>query len=217
VVLAAVSCRGAIEKDADKPGAEELRKRLLPWLERIGATDELESRESSLIATPLGLLDQKAKINASWQSEGTAVLAWALHCADLPPVYTQCDPAGTANAVGFLGEIDVTPMDRPILRDEDEIGKWADTYMTLHWRLRLIESNPGPMDYVACIERATWYPHRLDQLDLIDNDIAIDGVRIDKLDYNRYRQTLNITQERHQAFNWLLGFEQLYSQVTTDT
>jgi hypothetical protein len=63
MVLSAVACRGAIEKDADKPGAEMLRKQILPWLERIGASDELEPRESSLIATPLGILDKKTEIN----------------------------------------------------------------------------------------------------------------------------------------------------------
>jgi hypothetical protein len=217
MVLAAVACRGAIEKGNGDPDAEEIHRKIMPWLESIGAAGELEPRESSLITTPLGLLDQKAQINASWQAEGMAVLAWALHCAPLPPVHAKCDPAGTANAMGFLGDMKDTPMYGPMLRDEDEIGKWADTYMTLHWRLRLIDSNPGPMDYVACIEKATWYPHRLDQLDLVDNDVAINGVRVDRLDYNTYRQTLSITQERHQAFNWLLGFENLYSQVTTDT
>ena len=217
MVLSAVSCRGAIEKDADKPGAEELRTRILPWLESIGADSELEPAESSLIATPLGLLDQKTRFNASWQSEGMVVLAWALQCAELPPVHIQCDPADTANAMGFLDDRENTPMHGPILRNEDEIGEWADTYMTLHWRLRLISSNPGPLDFVSCVAAATWYPHRLDHLDLVDNDVSIDGVRIDKLDYSKYRQTLSIVQERHQAFNWLLGFEQLYSQVTTDT
>jgi hypothetical protein len=42
-------------------------------------------------------------------------------------------------------------------------------------------------------------------------------VRIDNLEYSKYREILSIAQERHQAFNWLLGFEDLYSQVTTDT
>jgi hypothetical protein len=51
----------------------------------------------------------------------------------------------------------------------------------------------------------------------LDNDLAIDGVRIDKVENAAYRRTLSITQERHQAFNWLLGFERLYSEVTTDT
>jgi hypothetical protein len=217
MVLAAVSCRGAIEKDAGKAGAEKLRQRILPWLESIGAASELEPAETALIATPLGLLDQKARFNASWQSEGMAVLAWALHCAELPLIHAQCEPADTANAMGFLDERENTPMDNPVLRNEDEIGEWTDTYMTLHWRLRLISSHPGPMDYVSCVDATTWYPLRLDDLELVDNDIAIDGVRIDKLDYDKYRQTLSIAQERHQAFNWLVGFEQLYSQVTTDT
>jgi hypothetical protein len=217
MVLSAIACRGTIEADAAKPGAEELRKQILPWLERIGADVELEPRESSLIATPLGLLEKKTAINASWQSEGMTVLAWALHCTTLPPVGAQCEPSDTANSIGFLDDRENTLMNAPVLRDEDEIGKWGDTYMTLHWRLRLIESHPGPMDYVACIAAATWYPHRLDQLDLVDNDIAIDGVRIDKLNHKEYRQTLSIAQERHKAFNWLLGFEMLYSQVTTDT
>jgi hypothetical protein len=217
MVLAAVSCRGAIEKDFAKPGAEKLRQQILPWLELIGAATELEPRESSLIATPLGQLDKKAEINAAWKSEGMCVLAWALRSTELPAVHIQCDPAHTANSMGFLDVRENTPMNAPVLRDEDEIGNWADTYMTLHWRLRLIESNPGPMDYVACIEKATWYPHRLDDLDLLDNDVAIDGVRIDNLEYSKYREILSIAQERHQAFNWLLGFEDLYSQVTTDT
>src|ERR1017187_3006619 len=131
MVLSAVSCRGAIETDAEKPGAEELRKRILPWIERIGAASELERAETSLIATPLGLLDQKTRFNASWQSEGMVVLAWALQCAELPPVHIQCDPADTANAMGFLDDRENTPMHGPILRNEDEIGEWADTYMTL--------------------------------------------------------------------------------------
>ncbi|MGA9070966.1 MAG: hypothetical protein WB424_11965, partial [Terracidiphilus sp.] len=72
-------------------------------------------------------------------------------------------------------------------------------------------------DFVSYVTACNWGSLRLDQLDLIDNDIAVGGVRIDKLEYDKYRETLSIVQERHQAFNWLLGLEQLYSQVTTDT
>jgi hypothetical protein len=217
MVLSAVSCRGAIEKDAGKPGAEELRQQILPWLEQIGAADELEPAEKTLISTPLGELDRKRSMNASWQSEGMHVLAWALHCAKLHPVHIQCDPAEIANEMGFLGDRDRTPMQSPIMRKTVEIEKWADTYLTLHWRLRLLESDPGPKDFVSCVAACTWGPLRLDQLELVNNDIAIDGVLIDQLDFNKYRTILSIVQERHQAFNWLLGFEQLYSQVTTDT
>jgi Domain of unknown function (DUF4272) len=217
MVLSAVSCRGAIESDAGKAGAEALRQRILPWLEDIGAASELEPAEAALISTPLGKLDSRTCVDATWQSEGVQVLAWALHCAKLPPAHVQCDPADVANGMGFLDDRERTPMHNPVLRHEDEIGKWTDTYMTLHWRLRLITSNPGPMDFVANVAAATWYPLRLDRLELQDNDIIIDGVPIHKLDQARYRQILSIAQERHRAFNWLVGFELIYSQVTTDT
>jgi hypothetical protein len=52
---------------------------------------------------------------------------------------------------------------------------------------------------------------------LIDNDISVGGIRIDQREYNKYRETLSIVQERHQAFKWLLGLESVYSAVTTDT
>jgi hypothetical protein len=61
------------------------------------------------------------------------------------------------------------------------------------------------------------FESRLDGLEIIDRDLGIEGVRIDRLEYDRFRQLLSIAQERHQAFNWLLGFEPIYSQVTTDT
>ena len=73
------------------------------------------------------------------------------------------------------------------------------------------------MDFITFVSECTWGPLRLDGLEIIDRDLAVDGVRIDKLEYPRFRQSLSIAQERHQAFNWLLGFAPIYSQVTTDT
>lgn len=217
MVLSAVSCRGAIEKEADKPGAEELRKRILPWLEQIGVADELEPHESGLIATPLGQLDQRRSIDASWRSEGMAVLGWSLYSAELPPVYTQCDPAGTANFLGFLCGRECTPLRSPKMHDAAEIEMWADTYLTLHWRLRLLKSDPGQKDFVSCVRECKWGPLRLDLLEIKDDDVAIKGIRIDKLDLDTRQTIVSIVQERHTAFNWLLGFESVYSEVTVDT
>jgi hypothetical protein len=217
LVLSAVSCRALIEKDAGKDGAEELRQEIFPWLELIGAASEMEAAETALVATPLGKLAPEKARNSSWQSEGMAVLAWALSCAELPPVHIQCEPADIANAMGFLDNRENTPMHNPRLRDAEEIRKWADTYLTFHWRLRLLESDPGPKNFVSCVATCTWGSLRLDMLELVDNDIAIEGVRVDKVDYDVYRKTISIVQERHQAFNWLLGFATVYSSVTTDT
>jgi hypothetical protein len=216
MVLAAVSCRALIEKDARKAGAEKLRQDVRRWLETIGAAGELEPAEAELISTPLGSLDKTTTWNAGWQSEGMVVLAWALGCAMLPPVHAECEPNDVANAMGFLDERENTPLHCPRLRDGAEIERWADTYLTLHWRLRL-SREPGPMDFVKYVSACTWGPLRVDELEIQDNDLAIKGVRIDRLDHLAHRHVLSITQERHQAFNWLLGLESVYSQVTTDT
>jgi hypothetical protein len=217
VVLAAISCRGLIEKDAGKTGAEELRQEILPWLDAVGGAEELEPAETALLSTPLGELDTKKTINMSWQSEGMVVLAWALGYADLPAVHVECEPSDIANGMGFLAERQRTPLHSPQLRELAEIQSWADVYLTLHWRLREFSLRPVAMDLVDYVSRCQWAALRLDRLEIRDGDLAIDGTRLDKLEAKQFRRALGIAQERHTAFNWLLGFEPIYSQVTADT
>lgn len=217
LVLAAISCRGLIEKDSEKSGAEELRQHVVAWLESVGAATELEPGESALLSVPLGNLERKKTIEASWKSEGMVVLAWALHFAELPPFHAQCEPGEVANEMCFLNERQNAPVHSPRLRAPDEIERWADIYLTLHWRLRQFKLKPDLMDFVTYVSKCEWGPLRLDDLEIIDRDLGVEGVRIDRLEYDRFRQLLSIAQERHQAFNWLLGFEPIYSQVTTDT
>jgi hypothetical protein len=217
LIMAVVSCRAMIEKDARKHGAEQLRQQLLPWLQTIGAADELEPMETNLIRTSLGKLDAKAVLNATWQSEGMVALAWVLGYSELPPVHRQCEPSDVANSMGFLDDREFTPLHVPRLRDEAEIDEMRDTCLTLHWRLRQFSFDSARMDFRGFAEKCEWASMRLTHLEIIDDDLAIDGVRIDKVEFKRWREVLSITQERHRAFNWLLGFETLYSQVTTDT
>ena len=145
------------------------------------------------------------------------VLSWALGCTELPPVSLECEPSDVANGMGFLDGRQHTPLQDPHLRNCTEIEAWADTYLTLHWRLRQFSLEPVPMDFVAYVNACTWGSLRLDRLEIVEGDLAIDRVRIDRAQQAAFRRTLSITQERHQAFNWLLGFEALYSDVTMDT
>jgi hypothetical protein len=216
LVLSVVSCRGLIEKDAGKRGAEEFRQRLLPWLEHVGAAEELESDEAALISTPLGELDRKKGLDASWRSEGMTVLAWVLGCTELPPVHIQSEPSEVANSMGFLEEREDTPLYRPHMRAETEIDQRRDTYLTLHWRLRQYSIDAASMDFCTYVAACEWATLRLDELEILDRDLAIGGVRIDRVKSSKYREVLSITQERHHAFNWLLGFEEIYAEVTTD-
>jgi Domain of unknown function (DUF4272) len=217
IVLSAVACRALIEKDAEKTGAEQLRRDVVEWLNRVGVSDEMEPSEAALLSTPLGKLDKKTTMDATWSSEGMVVLAWVLGCVSLPAFYAECEPSDVANAMGFLGERDTTVLRRPRLRDSSEIAVSEETYLTLHWRLRQFSIEPGTMDLAAYVSSCNWGPLRLDQLELCEGDLAVEGVRIDRLDYPVFRRTLSIVQERHRAFNWLIGWDSVYSQVTTDT
>jgi hypothetical protein len=119
--------------------------------------------------------------------------------------------------VGYLAERRKARLEHPVLRDQDEIEAMAETYLALHWRLREFGLRQGPMDFAHYASTCNWGPLRVVDLEILDGDLAIDGVRLDQVEYRRYRQALSITQERHQAFNWLLGSEPVYSDVTTDT
>ncbi len=217
LVLAAVCCRALIEKDAHDPGAEQLRQNVREWLDRIGVAGELEESEASLISTPLGQLAERDAIQAGWLSEGMVVLAWALGYASLPPVHEPCEPSDIANAMGFLDDRENTPLARPRLRSTSEIEQKANTYLTLHWRLVEQDDHPGRMDFVSYVAKCDWAALRIDELEILDGDLAIKGVPIDQVDYAEFRQALSIAQERQRAFDWLLGFDPLYSQVAADT
>lgn len=217
LVLAAVSCRGVIENDPNPEGAEGLRARLLPWLDEVGASAELEDQERQLLAAPIGSLDPKTSLAAGWQSEAMAALAWALDCIELGLFFEQCDPAETAGKMGFLNSVAMTPLPSPFLRPAEQIAALADSYLTVHWRLREQTLRPRHMDFVEYVANCDWGALHLDGLEVVDGDLAVNGTPINQLEKSQFREALSITQERHQALNWLRGFEQVYSQVTTDT
>jgi hypothetical protein len=119
--------------------------------------------------------------------------------------------------MGFLRDIDETPLLKPFLRSADQIGALADSYLTVHWRLREQTLRPRHMDFVDYVARCNWGPLHLDGLEIMDGDLAVKGTPVNQLDENQFQEALSITRERHQALNWLVGTEELYSDVTTDT
>src|SRR5579871_6385568 len=144
MVLSAVACRALIEKDAGKPGAEKLREDVVQWLTNIGIAGEMEAAEATLLSTPLGKLDRRSAIDASWSAEGMVVLAWVLGRASLPMFDVQCEPSEVANAMGFLAERESTVLPHPLLRDASEVSVGEETYLTLHWRLRQFSTDSKP-------------------------------------------------------------------------
>ena len=219
MVLAAVAWRGLIENEesTDERGAEDVRRDIVTWLDGHGLSTEVEEAEMRLLATPVGKLGRKAIIDACWRSEGLAVLAWALHRATLPSVHTLCEPVPIAKALGFLEDREATGLPAPMLRNSAEIEHWAHTYLALHWRMREFSLRAVRIDFVSYAAKCRWARLELNDLEVIDDDLAIQGVRIDLVDQRVFRDVLSITIERRIALDWLLGFELLYSEVTTDT
>ena len=211
LVLAAVTCRGSIESDAESEG---FRRSVLTWFERTGLLEEAEAEERHLLAVPVGQLTHQRAVDASWRSEGLAVLAWALHCRDLARYDQQCEPEHVADSVGFMMDSPVV-LNGPVLRSSDQLHRLAALMFSLHWRLRQFSLKADSMDFERFAGEAWFGPLEVDGLLFAEKDLAIHGVPVVRS--ARWRDVLSIARERQQAANWLAGHDPIYSEVGTDT
>jgi hypothetical protein len=222
LTLGAVVARGFLERDEESQEAEAFRLLLYNWCDGIGLVPEFEEDELSLIACPVGALAPQQAINAQWRGEGLLVLAWSLGLADFEAYDELCNSAALASRLGVMKERSDTVLKNPIFRPRSEIESWANTYLTLHWRLRqhevdLKEHGPRRIDLADYVALTNWGPLTIDNIRLVDGDISIGGRRIDCTDEDSFFRTLSIVRERHKALNWLRGDEPLYSEVGTPT
>jgi hypothetical protein len=217
LALAAVAGRGVLELEDDKELAETRRLRLCDWLTLGGIVDELEESEDLLIRTPVGDLDERRMIDANWRCEGALVLAWSLRRAELIAPDEDCDSGEVADQLGFFRPRFDTALARPTLRERAEIAHWTDTYLTIHWRLRQFTIDPQPIDFADWVAHKNWGPLTLADVALVEGDLCIQGQRLDCVPEDWRHHMLSIAQERHQAFNWLMGVAPIYSEVPTDT
>jgi hypothetical protein len=217
LVLTAVTARGHLERDDDRPHAAENHGMLCQWLDGLGIADEIEADEHALIRAALGSLEQQAMVDAMWRGEAIVALAWSLGCAGLPRYDETCDSMYVARLLGFMRERSMTALARPSLRPSTEIAHWANTYLTLHWRLRQFSISKDRIPFADYVAWARWGPLTVAELDLIDGDLAVQGERIERLSEDRYHLSTSIARERHKAFNWLLGHHPIYSEVRTPT
>jgi hypothetical protein len=214
-----VSCRGFAEGDHNNPSdAASLAKRSREWLDTIGLGQELSPWERQILDAPLGTLSERDRVNASWLSEAVVVLAWALGKSKLPGYEDQCDPAGAANSLGFLQPIKKTALDRPQLQKTGALREYNEFIYNLHWRIRDFSLNRKSYDFEKLARKAWGEPLERHGIKLKNKDLCVRGVPISHAAEADWRQLASITQERHRASNWLVGYasEDFY-EVTTDT
>jgi hypothetical protein len=217
LVLTAVTARGQIERADDKGRAEEHRRDICHWLDHLDIAREIEPSEHALIRAPVGSLDQQSMTDAVWRGEAIVPLAWSLGRTELPHCDEMCDSFEVAKRLGFLREGPSTALARPSLRPPADIAHWANTYLTLHWRLKQFSISQDRIPFADYVAWATWGPLTVAELDLLDGDLAVQGERIDRISRDQYDRATSIARERHKAFNWLLGFVRIYSLVRTST
>jgi hypothetical protein len=216
LVLAAVAIRGLIESAPNDDEAKDLHARILPWLRAIGADAELEPHETRILETPLGAAPPRDIVNASWRSEGLAVLAWALGAAELPPHDTFVETRAVADAIGFLAPAPRV-LAEPKMRSREELEWMLGRLLGLHWRMRDFGLHAHAVDFKK-FARENWFGG-FDPagIPFAGDDLAIDGVAIVEADSQSVRRTSSIALERHLAINWLSGFDVTYSEVDTST
>ena len=217
LVLVAITCRSSLEADAREPGAEALRQQIVAWLRAVGIDRELEDRERMMLEAPLGSLDQRTVINASWEGEGAAVLAWALGKYELPRYDQIVVSPDVGDALGFLGDRSSSVLAAPRLRRADQIDDLREKMFALHWRLREFSLRRARLDFAKLARECSFGPLDIRGLELINGDLAIDGRSLLDVAEDRWHECLSIAAERHRASNWLAGFETVYSEVTADT
>ncbi|MBK7585545.1 MAG: DUF4272 domain-containing protein [Myxococcales bacterium] len=217
LVLAAVTCRGAIEHGVGDREAEELREQVIGWVRKTRLLDETEPHELSRLEAPLGSLSERDAIDTTWCGEGVVLLAWSLGHGDLPRYDVQVDSSVAAEALGFLNEDVEDVMLHAQLRQRSDLIRLAEFYFALHWRLRHFALDARSMDFEAFASECAFGPLEVRGMDFLAHDLAIDGRPLAMLDDRRRDECLGIARERQRAANWLVGQDPIYSEVTCDT
>jgi hypothetical protein len=211
-VLSAVAVRAFLEEEP-RVQATEMVVRIRRWLTASAVAAELERDERELIDTAIGSVTAERRTDATWRSEGLAVLGWALGVSELPDHATPVDAGAVAAAVGFLAPEPPPAVAPPRLRSAAELDWMARRLTGLRWRLKELWTRRDPVDFRAFARNAASGSFDLIGIALADDDLAIDGVAITRVPRARMVQCHSIAVERHQAIAWLRGQHRVYSKV----
>ncbi|HEY1050229.1 MAG TPA: DUF4272 domain-containing protein, partial [Prosthecobacter sp.] len=209
-LMGALMTRGIMEQN---PEHETQRQEMVEGLRGTDAWREGEPAEIAELETPVGELPEKSAWRLPWQSEGAAVLAWALGLMDLPPYDEQVDLDALFAMIRGLEDGTCQPELRPL----DELDALSFQMLAIHWRLRQFQVEPKAMDLVDYAPRAWCGPMDLSLARLAGRDLEVEGVPLNEATEEAWKTTAGIMQERRMAIHWLLGHASVYSENDTST
>lgn len=218
MVLSTIVCRSNSDRDPSNPDAIDLWQRLKSWVERLELNDEMEPAESSMLYAPLGSLDDRLRVPATWEVEGLAILAWALQRLPFPRHDEQVDAYHVTDCLWFLNEEALDIIRAPALRSHEELNACRELLYAVHCRLREYLRTRSAKNIAHWIE-PDWL--RLLEIETplgLEYDLRVGDDELVHVPEDKVRQCEWAICERHRAIVWLVGEEgPIYSQVPTDT
>lgn len=218
LILSAIVCRSNSDHDPTNPDAIDLWGRLKTWIESLDVAAEIKPAEKELIYAPLGSLDDRKRIQATWQAEGFGILAWALGRFPLPKYDQKVDPYELTDSLAFLSEEAADIIKSAELRPRAELNACRELLYAVHCRLRQFFRDKQARSIAAWIE-----PPWLETLEIesplgTTGDLRVGDVEIADAHEDAVRQHEWAVCERHRAAIWLVGEAgPLYSEVPVDT
>lgn len=216
-VLATLAARGLLDMNlsmGNEPACqlEELHQ----WYESLNLEDEAESLEKTIIYTPIKKLSEQDMINSTWGLEALSVLAWSLSYFEIPVYDELVHTDKLLHDLSFLDSIAaLSKIQTAELRSSDDLSRYSEEIFAYDWRMVDFRVNPKKLNFLEVKIGPAPFDHTWAKL--IDGDLAIQGKRIDKANPNDISTAQSIAVERHKASNWLQGYAQKYSHITTDT
>jgi len=154
------------------------------------------------------------------EDRAASVLAWSLGHLELPRHDMTVTPEDVLRPLEFMS---VAGAKRIVgsarLRTDDELYHGYNLLWQIHWRLVEYRVNASHVDLRAMEKRHEWWGHLDVPSDALsrDGDLLVDGHPLTKADARKIAVCSSIAVERHRAVNWVIGSENPYSAISTDT
>ncbi|MFA6545889.1 MAG: DUF4272 domain-containing protein [Limisphaerales bacterium] len=215
--ISALICRSFLDPHSDDANCMTTNGKILPWIEAVGAGDELELWEAEALAQPMGSWNERQRVDCSWMSEGLVMLVWALSLCPLP-THDECvDPKEVTDACGFLRDDGAQFGQNARLRSVPELKSAGKRAFAIHWRTRQFQLDRKAMDFENLARTAWFGPLDIAGVALVDSDLSVGDLSLFNADPVDVHRVTSIARERHRAANWLLGECTLFSEVDTST
>jgi hypothetical protein len=217
LILSAVVCRASIEVYSDENHQRQTADDIHEWLDELRLWPHVEPDEEQILHASFGTMSERLGIRGTWFVEGLAILSWALRRGEFPPHDHKVDPVAVTNDLDFLHPDAEKHLQAPTLRETAEVEAAREWFYDLHCTLRgfLFHSGNG------CL--ANWIGQYLAVL-AVDpravqqgNSLLYGGRPLRESERDRLQKWEWIICERHRAAIWLVGEDQLYTELLVDT